>query len=136
MGQVGNTSITGDRDAIFHRPPREWPEPPPSEPMRIHAPPTKPEPPSGGLMYALFPAMGSFGLLGFALVYRNPLFMYLALGMVCLSVLMAFGLRWSQTRSVKKRRQRDREKYRMYLTRVERDLGQDADAQLAAADRL
>ena len=136
MGQVGDTSTAADREAIFHRPPREWPERPPSEPMRIHAPPTKPEPPSGGLMYALFPAMGSFGLLAFALVYRNPLFMYIALGLVCLSVLMAFGLRWSQVRSVKKRRQRNREKYRMYLTRVERDLGHDADAQLAAADRL
>ena len=69
---------------IFHRPPREWPEPAPSEELRIHAPPTKPEPPTGGMVHAMFPAIGSFGLLAFALVYNNPLFMYIALGLVCL----------------------------------------------------
>jgi S-DNA-T family DNA segregation ATPase FtsK/SpoIIIE len=121
---------------IFHRPPREWPEPAPSDELRIHAPPTKPEPPSGGMVHAMFPAIGSFGLLAFALVYRNPLFMYIAIGLVCLSILLGFLIRWSQVRSVKKRRKRNRRKYRMYLTRVERDLGRDAGAQLAAADRL
>src|ERR687896_187544 len=120
----------------FHRPPREWPEPAPSEELRIHAPPTKPEPPTGGMVHAMFPAIGSFGLLAFALVYRNKLFMYIALGLVCLSILLAFLIRYSQVRSVKKRRKRNRRKYRMYLTRVERDLGRDAGAQLAAADRL
>jgi S-DNA-T family DNA segregation ATPase FtsK/SpoIIIE len=123
-------------EATFHRPPREWPTPPPSDDLRIHAPPTKPEPPTGGLTYALFPAIGSFGLLAFALVYRNPLFMYVALGLVCLSILFAFAMRWSQVRSVKKRRASNRRKYRLYLTRVERDLGRDAEAQLAAGDRL
>ena len=120
----------------FHRPPRAWPEPAPSAEMRIHAPPTKPEPPSGGMVHAMFPAMGSFGLLAFALVYRNKLFMYIAIGLVCLSILLAFLIRWSQVRSVKKRRKRNRHKYRMYLTRVERDLAAGAGAQLAAADRL
>jgi ESX secretion system protein EccC len=121
---------------IFHRPPRDWPEPAPSEEMRIHAPPTKPEPPTGGMVHAMFPAIGSFGLLAFALVYRNKLFMYIAIGLVCLSILLAFLIRWSQVRSVKKRRKRNRRKYRMYLTRVERDLAAAAGAQLAAADRL
>jgi DNA segregation ATPase FtsK/SpoIIIE, S-DNA-T family len=121
---------------IFHRPPREWPQPAPSEELRIHAPPTKPEPPTGGMVHAMFPAIGSFGLLAFALVYNNPLFMYIAIGLVCLSILLAVMIRWSQVRSVKKRRKRNRRKYRMYLTRVERDLGRDAGAQLAEADRL
>jgi DNA segregation ATPase FtsK/SpoIIIE, S-DNA-T family len=87
-------------------------------------------------MYALFPAIGSFSLLGFAFVYHNKLFLYLALGMVCVTLLMAFGMRWSQTRSVKKRRLKNRHKYRMYLTSTERQLGHDAELQLAAADRL
>jgi S-DNA-T family DNA segregation ATPase FtsK/SpoIIIE len=122
--------------ATFHRPPREWPAAAPSEELRIHAPPTRPEPPTGGVMYALFPAIGSFSLLGFAFVYHNKLFLYLALGMVCITLLMAFGMRWSQSRSVKKRRVRNRHKYRMYLTSTERQLGHDAELQLAAADRL
>ncbi|HEV3377044.1 MAG TPA: type VII secretion protein EccCa [Thermoleophilaceae bacterium] len=126
----------GQSSQTFHRPPREWPEPAPSEEFRIHAPPTKPEPPTGGMVHAMFPAIGSFGLLAFALVYDNPLFMYIALGLVCLSILLAVLIRWSQVRSVKKRRNRNRRKYHMYLTRVERDLGRDAGAQLAAMDRL
>ncbi|MGH2846966.1 MAG: hypothetical protein ACRDL0_13265, partial [Thermoleophilaceae bacterium] len=121
---------------IFHRPPRDWPEPAPSDDLRIHAPPTKPEPPTGGMIHAMFPAIGSFGLVAFALVYNNKLFLYIAMGLVCLSILLAVLIRWSQNRSVKKRRKRNRRKYRMYLTRVERDLARDAGAQLAAADRL
>src|SRR5262245_26252167 len=140
MGDGPLTSVTDDAapasGSAFHRPPREWPDSPPSNELHIHAPPTKPEPSTGGMMQALFPAIGSFGLLGFALVYHNPLFMYVALGMVCLSLLFAFGMRWSQVRSVKKRRARNRRKYRLYLTGVERDLGRDADLQLVAADRL
>src|ERR687892_2856963 len=118
--------VKDDGAAVFHRPPRAWPEPAPSDELRIHAPPTKPEPPTGGMVHAMFPAIGSFGLLAFALVYRNKLFMYIALGLVCLSILLAVLIRWSQVRSVKKRRKRNRRKYRMYLTRVERDLGRDA----------
>ena len=136
MGASAETPPAAAADSTFHRPPREWPAPPPSSDLRIHAPPTKPEPPTGGLTYALFPAIGSFGLLAFALVYNNPLFMYIALGLVCLSIVFAFAMRWSQARSVKKRRKSNRRKYRLYLTRVERDLGRDAEAQLAAADRL
>jgi S-DNA-T family DNA segregation ATPase FtsK/SpoIIIE len=140
MGDGPLTSGTDDTApasaSAFHRPPREWPDSPPSDELHIHSPPTKPEPSTGGMMQALFPAIGSFGLLGFALVYHNPLFMYVALGMVCLSLLFAFGMRWSQVRAVKKRRARNRRKYRLYLTGVERDLGRDADLQLVAADRL
>ena len=107
-------------EATFHRPPRSWPDTVPSEELRIHAPPTKPEPPSGGVMQMLFPVVGSFSMLGFALVYRNKLFMYIAFGLVCMMLLFAVAMRWSQVRGVRKRRQRNRHKYRMYLTGVER----------------
>lgn len=59
-------------------------------------------------MQAMFPVVGSFSMVGFALVYRNRLFMYLAFGLVCLSLMFAFGMRWSQSRGVRKRRQRNR----------------------------
>jgi len=123
-------------EATFHRPPRDRPDPPPTEELRLHAPPTKPEPPSGGLMQAAFPALGSVGLVGFALVYGNPLFLYIAVGLVFLSILMVIGLRWSQARQVKKRRISNRRKYRGYLSSTERQLSEDANAQLVAADRL
>ncbi len=102
----------------------------------MHAPPTKPEPPSGGLAYALMPAMGSFGLIAFAFVYDNPLFIYIGVGMAFLAILMAIGIRVSQARSVKKKRRRNRRRYRDYLSSVERDLAHDAGLQLAASDRI
>ena len=86
---MGNTTAE-----TFHRPPREWPEAAPSDDFRIHPPPTKPEPPTGGLVQAMFPAIGSFGLLAFAFMYRNKLFMYIAVGLVCLSLVLAFLIRW------------------------------------------
>lgn len=87
-------------------------------------------------MYALFPIMGSFGMIAFALVYGNPLFIYIGVGMAFLAVLFVIGMRWSQTRSVKKKRQSNRRKYHGYLTGVERELARDATAQLSNGDRL
>src|SRR3954462_10906157 len=76
-----------DRD--FHRPPREWPAPSPAEELRIHAPPPRPKPPTGGWIQALFPVIGSFTMVGFAFVYKNRLFMYIAVGLVCVSIAFA-----------------------------------------------
>jgi DNA segregation ATPase FtsK/SpoIIIE, S-DNA-T family len=137
-GESGTEKRDGEdgAEATFHRPPRDRPDPPPTDELRVHAPPTKPEPPTGGLMQAAFPALGSMGMVGFALVYRNTLFLYIAVGMVFLSILMVIGMRWSQARSVKKRRISNRRKYRAYLNSVERQLAEDANAQLVAADRL
>jgi len=130
-------SVEGGAEATFHRPPRDRPDPPPTEDLRLHAPPTKPEPPTGGgFMQAAFPALGSMGMVGFALVYNNRLFLYIAVGMVFLSILMVIGMRWSQARSVKKRRVSNRRKYRAYLSSVERQLAEDANTQLVTADRL
>jgi hypothetical protein len=49
--QMGDAQLA---EATFHRPPRSGSDLPPEE-LRIHAPPAKPEPPSGGLMQAMFP---------------------------------------------------------------------------------
>ena len=56
--------------------------------------------------------------------------------MVFLSIVMVIGMRWSQARSVKKRRRNNRRKYRAYLSSVERQLAEDANTQLVTADRL
>ena len=69
-------SVEGGAETTFHRPPRDRPDPPPTEDLRLHAPPTKPEPPGGGgFMQGAFPALGSVGMVGFALVYGNELFL-------------------------------------------------------------
>src|SRR3954463_6010646 len=137
--QMGTSSyVTGpvQADGAFHRPPREWPEPVPSDELRIHAPPPKPEPPSGGWIQALFPVIGSFTMVGFAFVYKNRLFMYIAVGLVCVSIAFAVAMRWSQARTVQKGRQRNRRKYRDYLGSVERQMEEATRLQLDRGDRL
>lgn len=98
-------SVEDGAGTTFHRPPRDRPDPPPTEELRLHAPPTKPElSGGGGFMQAPFPALGSVGMVGIALVYGNVLFLYIAVGLVFLSILMVIGMRWSQARAVQKRR--------------------------------
>lgn len=128
--------IAAEAESTFHRPPRAWPDPPPQDELHIHAPPVRPEPPAGGILQTLFPVLGSCTMLGFALVYHNRLFLYLALGMVCLSLLFALGMRWSQWRQFDSKRKQNRRKYRLYLTAVERQLSEDAEKQLVVGDRL
>ncbi len=135
-GDGGQVAPAAPATPPFHRPPRLWPDPVPTGELRIVAPPTKPEPPSGGLMQMLFPVVGSFSLLAFALVYRNRTFLYVAVGLVVLSLLFAAGMRYSQRRQVKVRRKENRKKYTSYLRATERRLAELADRQLTVADRL
>jgi S-DNA-T family DNA segregation ATPase FtsK/SpoIIIE len=123
-------------DAAFHRPPREWPEPVPSDELRMHAPPARPEPPSGGWIQALFPVIGSFTMVCFAVVYHNRMFMYIAVGLVFISLLFAGAMRWSQYRQVRQKRERNRVKYRQHLAQTEHELAHVAARQLDAGDRL
>ena len=127
---------TPSTETTFHRPPREWPPPPPADALKIHPPPTRPDQPQGGMLQAAFPAIGGITMLGFALVYGQPIFIYLALGMMGLMIMVAFAMRASQWRQWKQARTKNRKRYRQYLTSVERQLAADSDTQLATADRL
>ena len=73
------------QDALtFHRPPREYPPAVPSERLRIAAPPTQPPPPTASTIQLLFPIVGGLGMVGYAFVYRNPTFLWVAGGMLML----------------------------------------------------
>src|SRR3954468_7232922 len=90
--RIGRCGIRGDQvtaqDALtFHRPPREYPPAVPSERLRIAPPPTQPAPAHGSVIQMLFPVVGGLGMLGFALVYRNSTFLFVALGLVLLMIL-------------------------------------------------
>ena len=92
------------QDALtFHRPPREYPPAVPSERLRIAPPPVQPPPPHTSIIQMLFPIVGGVSMVGFALVYRNTLFLYIAGGMIALLLLFSLGMRWSQKRQVRKR---------------------------------
>ena len=100
-------------------------------------PPTRTEPPSGGgLAFVLFPLMGGGGMIAYAYISGNVLFMYIAVGMMTLLIGLAVLMRYAQHRSHKKRRKADRRKYREYLREVEGRLSHDAERQREIADRL
>ncbi|MDP8943605.1 MAG: hypothetical protein M3N16_05745, partial [Actinomycetota bacterium] len=124
------------RPTTFHRPPRAYPEPVPSHPLRIGPPPTVPPPPHYGVLQTLFPVVGGVGILGFALVFGNSAFLWIAGAMITLLLLFSLGMRWSQRRSVRKKAEADARRYVDYLRERDRELAQAGELQRAALDRL
>ena len=120
--------------STFHRPPREYPEPVPSEPLRLGPPPTVPAPPHYGVIQALFPVVGAVGILGFALVFGNSAFLWIALAMVVLLIGFSVALRWSQRRAVRMRAEADARRYIDYLRERDRELAAAGELQSAALD--
>ena len=119
------TLVTAQDALTLHRPPREYPPAVPSEGLRMAAPPAQPPPPHTSIIQMLFPIVGGVSMVGFALVYGNTLFLYIAAAMILLLFLFSLGMRWSQKRSVRKRAAEDARRYAKYL--------RERDAELAEA---
>jgi hypothetical protein len=94
--------VTAQDALTLHRPPREYPPAVPTDKLRIAPPPTQPPPPHTSLIQVLFPVIGGVGLVGFAIVYRNSAFLFIAGAMIVLLLLFSIGMRWSQKRQVRK----------------------------------
>lgn len=125
-----------DAQQAFHRPPRDYPTPVPKERLRLAPPPTEPVPPHTSIIQTLFPVVGGVGILGFALVYRNSAFLYVALGMIVLLLGFSLLMRWSQKRGVRKRAAEEARRYAAYLREQEQELARSGDLQRAALARL
>ena len=119
------TQVTAQDALTFHRPPREYPPAVPTERLRIAPPPIQPPPPHTSIIQLLFPVVGGVSMVGFALVYRNTLFLYIAGAMILLLLLFSLGMRWSQKRQVRKRAADEARRYAKYL--------RERDAELAEA---
>ena len=128
--------MTSPSPLILHRPPRAYPPAVPQEPMRIAAPPVEPPPAQQSIIGLLFPVVGGVGLVGFALVYGNTSFLYIAGAMVVLLLAFSFGMRWSQQRAVRKRAAADARRYAKYLRERDTELARAADLQRGALARL
>ena len=120
----------------FHRPPRNWPAPVPSDPARIGAPPIEPVPPQVGVIQTLFPVVGGVGLLGFAIAFGNSIFLYIAGAMVGLMLVFSLAMRWSQRRGVRKRAAADARRYAAYLRERDDELADAGELQRRALARL
>ena len=121
---------------LFHRPARAFPEPVAGEPVVVAAPPTLEPPPARAYLQVLLPLAGSLGMVGFALVYRNPLFLAIAGGIVVLSVVLAVAVQVGQRRGARRKRRRDTERYLAHLDERRSRLAATATAQRAAATRV
>lgn len=110
----------------FHRPARVHPEPLDPRPVTIAAPPTVPQESQGSMLQVFFPMVGSATMVGFAILYNNRLFLYIALGVAALMLSLGIAMRVQAKRSVKKRRRENARKYRAYL----------ADMQTRLAERV
>jgi ESX secretion system protein EccC len=128
--------VTAQDALTFHRPPREYPSAVPSEKLRIAPPPTQPAPAHTSIIQLLFPVVGGLGMVGYALVYRNPTFLYVAGGMLLLLMLFSIGMRWSQKRGVRKRAAQEARRYAKYLREREAELATAGELQRAALHRL
>jgi S-DNA-T family DNA segregation ATPase FtsK/SpoIIIE len=130
------THVTA-RDALtFHRPPREYPPAVPSERLRIAPPPTQPAPAHTSIIQLLFPVVGGVGMVGFAIVYRNSTFLFVAAAMLALLFAFSVGMRWSQKRAVRKRAAADARRYAKYLREREAELAEAGERQRGALARL
>ena len=130
------TQVTAHDALTLHRPPREYPPAVPSERLRIAPPPTQPPPPHTSLIQMLFPVVGGVGLVGFAIVYRNSLFLYIAGAMIVLLLLFSIGMRWSQKRQVRKRAADEARRYAKYLRERDTELAEAGELQRGALARL
>lgn len=113
----------------FHRPARIFPAPLQATPVKVSTPPTVPTPPGGSILQVLFPIVGSLGMVGFALIYRNALFLAIAGGIAVLMLTLSIGMRVQQKRSLKKTRQKNAARYRDYLAARGDDLAAIATRQ-------
>src|SRR4051794_31016539 len=120
----------------FHRPPRAYPSPVPSDPLKVAAPPTEPTPTHQGLVSALMPVVGGVGILGFAIVYGNKAFLYIGIGMCVLMVGASFAMRASGRRGIRKRAAAEARRYAAYLKTTDQELAQAAELQRGALARL
>ncbi len=128
--------VTAQDALTFHRPPREYPPAVPSDPLRIAPPPTQPAPAHTSIIQMLFPVVGGVGMVGFAIVYKNSTFLYIAGAMLVLLMAFSFGMRWSQKRGVRKRAAEEARRYAKYLRERDSELAEAGERQRAALARL
>src|SRR5919106_2746280 len=121
---------------VFHRPARVHPEPVRAEPIVLSPPPTVPQPMHGTWLQLLLPVVGSLGIIGFALVYRNTVFLAVAAGIAVLTITLWIAIRVQQSRGAKRARRQAAARYRDYLSKQRTKIGEVASFQRRRLDHL
>ena len=122
--------------AAFHRPPRSFPPAVPTQPIVIAQPPALTRRGVGGFMQMLLPVLGTLGIVAFAVIMPNKLFLIVAGAFVLIAILSVVASYWSQRRSGKLSARTERRLYRAHLAERERQLEEVARHQRAVDERL
>jgi len=120
----------------FHRPARSYPEPVPGEPIDVAGPPSVPPGTQWSWLQLLLPVVGSLGMLGFALVYRNAVFLMVAGGIAGLTVVIWIGIRVQQVREARRNRRKAAARYRVYLAEQGERIERVSSLQRSGLERL
>jgi S-DNA-T family DNA segregation ATPase FtsK/SpoIIIE len=119
----------------FHRPPRKFPPAVRTDEVVIARPPTLGQR-GVGLVQLLMPVLGTLGIVAFAVVVPNKLFLIVAGAFLAISLASVALTYVTQRRSGKKSARRQRLLYREHLVKREDLLGQIVAQQREAAERL
>jgi S-DNA-T family DNA segregation ATPase FtsK/SpoIIIE len=106
----------------FHRPPRSFPPAIPRASIVIATPPELQRKGVGGFLQIVLPVLGTLGILAFALVMPNKVFLIIGAVFVGLAVISVMGTYWVQRRTGKISARTERRLYRAHLTQREADL--------------
>jgi S-DNA-T family DNA segregation ATPase FtsK/SpoIIIE len=120
----------------FHRPARVFPDPVPTDPVDVAPPPTVPQSTGGTWLQVLLPIVGSLAIVGFALIYRNVLFLAVAGGVAILMALLYIAIRAQASRQGRRRRRDSAQRYRVYLQETRERLEDIAGRQRKRLGRL
>jgi S-DNA-T family DNA segregation ATPase FtsK/SpoIIIE len=120
----------------FHRPARSYPEPVPVEPIEVAEPPSVPPGTQWSWLQLLLPVVGSLGMLGFALVYRNAVFLMVAGGIAGLTLVIWIGIRVQQVREARRNRRKAAARYRAYIARQGERIERVSSLQRSGLERL
>ncbi len=107
-------STTENRGA-FHRPPRSFPPAVPAEKIVIARPPALSRRGAGGMVQMILPVLGSLGIVAFAFIMPNKLFLIVAGAFVAIAVISVVASHWAQRRSGKLSARAERRLYRAHL---------------------
>lgn len=119
---------------LLHRPARTWPVPPPSESIKLAAPPAEPDPQSGGWLQSLLPMVGGLTIVGFAVISGRLVYLLIALFLIVALVGASVGTRVAQRRKDREKRSRTRQRYLEHAARAEREANSAAEIQRAGLE--
>jgi len=120
----------------FHRPPRSFPRAVSGEAIVIAEPPARRRQGVSTLLQVLLPALGTLGIVAFAIVMPSTVFLVVAGAFIVVALVTSLGSYWVQRRSGKLSARTQRRLYRAHLDERERQLEVIADHQREVDERL